>query len=141
MAELKTTANDRSVEEFLASVEDEERRKDCQEVVGLMRRVTGAEPRMWGPSIVGFGRYRYRYETGREGEWFIAGFSPRKKDLTLYILPGIEAFPEITPRLGRFRTGKSCLYLKKLDDVDRGVLEELLVAGASAMADRRVEDG
>jgi hypothetical protein len=138
MAGLKTTPNDGDVEAFLERVEDPARRAECREVLALMREVTGEEPRMWGDAIVGFGRYRYRYDSGREGEWFLTGFSPRKKELTLYILPGLDGFEGITSRLGRFRTGRSCLYLKRLEEVDGEVLRELLQAGVSAMGPRRV---
>lgn len=130
---------DVDMEAFLAGIPDERRRAECREVAALMRRITGVEPRMWGRGMVGFGRYHYRYDSGREGEWFLTGFAPRKNDLTLYVLPGLERFTGLLERLGRHRTGKSCLYLRSLDDVDRGVLEELLRAGVEAMAPERVE--
>ena len=126
MAQLKTTPNDASVDDFLAEVDDPSRAADCRELVDLMRDVSGAEPRMWGASIVGFGTYRYRYESGREGEWFVCGFSPRKRELTLYVMAGFSRFDELLGRLGKHRHGKSCLYVKRLDDVDRGVLRELI---------------
>ncbi len=94
---------------------------------------------MWGESIVGFGRYRYKYESGREGEWMMTGFSPRKNSLTLYIMPGFEPFSDLMQRLGRYKLGKSCLYLKKLEDVDIDVLKELLVKSIEMMADKRVD--
>jgi len=139
MTANKTVPGDDDVEAFLASIPDEGRRAECREVADLMRRVTGVEPRIWGKGMVGFGRYRYRYESGREGEWFLTGFAPRKKELTVYVLPGLEGFGEILERLGRHRTGKSCLYLKSLEDVDRGVLEELIRAGVEGMGEQRVE--
>lgn len=126
MAELKTRPTGGSVDEFLAGVADERRRQDCRALVELMRRVTGAEPAMWGPSIVGFGNYHYRYASGREGDWFVAGFSPRKSDLTLYIMSGFAGHEGLMARLGRHRTGKSCLYVKRLADLDPAVLEELV---------------
>ena len=126
MAELKTQKNDASVEDFLAAVDNEQRRADSVEVLELMRRVTGDEPTMWGSSIVGFGTYRYKYDSGREGEWMKVGFSPRKQNLTLYIMSGFSRFDDLMSRLGKHSTGKSCLYIKKLEDVDRGVLEELI---------------
>ena len=126
MAELKTRPNDRSVEAFLASVPDERRRKDAQEILELMKEITGEEPRMWGPSIVGFGSYHYRYASGREGDWFRTGFSPRKQSLTLYLMSGFEGHDELLARLGGHRTGKGCLYLKRLEEVDRSVLAELI---------------
>ncbi|MDH3405172.1 MAG: DUF1801 domain-containing protein [Acidobacteriota bacterium] len=126
MSELKTRPNRRSVEKFLAGVEDPERRADCLALVELMREVTGEEPRMWGPSIVGFGSYHYRYASGREGDWFLAGFSPRARDLTLYIMSGFSRHEELMARLGKHKKGKSCLYLKRLADVDRKVLARLV---------------
>ena len=126
MAEPKTQANDASVADFLAAVPDPTRRADCLAVAELMREVTGAEPRMWGPSIVGFGRYRYRYASGREGEWPLAAFSPRKQNLTLYVLTGFDGEDALLARLGKHTTGTSCLYLKRLADVDRAVLRELV---------------
>lgn len=139
MAELKTQENDASVEEFLGRAAEGSRREDCDTLVRLMQAATGVAPRMWGPSIVGFGKYRYRYASGREGEWPVIGFSPRKTDLTLYIMPGFERFEELMGRLGKFRTGKSCLYVKKLENVDLAVLRELIEVSVARMADRRVE--
>ncbi len=133
MAELRTRANDASVEAFLDSVVDESRRADCMRVIEIMRAATGAEPRMWGNSIVGFGEYHYRYESGREGDFFLTGFSPRKKDLTLYIMAGFDRYDTLLAKLGRFRTGKSCLYLKRLSDVDLKVLDELVKASVRHM--------
>jgi len=115
------------VDAFLSRVA-EPRRADCLTLARMMKQVTRAEPRMWGPSIVGFGTYHYRYESGREGDWFLAGFSPRKQDLTVYVMAGFERFPDLMARLGTFRTGKSCLYLKRLEDVDLTVLKALLAA-------------
>jgi hypothetical protein len=126
MAELKTTPNDRSVAEFLENLTDDRRKADAIEVLGLIREVTGLEPRMWGDSIVGFGSYHYKYKSGREGDWFLAGFSPRKQNLTVYIMSGFEQETELMQRLGKHTTSKSCLYLKRLADVDREVLKELV---------------
>jgi hypothetical protein len=139
MAELKTQPTDASVDEFLSRAAGGARRKDCDTLVAMMRAATGVEPRMWGTSMVGFGRYRYRYQSGREGEWPLIGFSPRKNDLTLYIMAGFERFDELMRRLGRYRTGMSCLYLKKLADVDLAVLQELIGASVAHMAEQRVE--
>ena len=139
MAELKTRENDASVEEFLGRTAEGSRRDECATLVQLMQAATGVAPKMWGGSIVGFGKYRYRYESGREGEWPVIGFSPRKTDLTLYIMPGFERFDELMGRLGKFRTGKSCLYVKKLENVDLAVLRELIEASVAHMADRRME--
>jgi len=132
MAELKTKPSEASVGTFLAGVPDEARRADCQALVKLMKSVTKARPRMWGPSIVGFGSYRYKYDSGREGEWFLAGFSPRKSDLTLYIMSGLGPHAGLLRKLGRHKTGKSCLYIKRLADVDLDVLRELIERGARA---------
>ncbi len=126
MAELKTKPMKSSVEDFLRAIPDEKRRQDCLEVARLMEAATGSKPKMWGPSIVGFGDYRYKYESGREGEWFLTGFSPRKKDLTLYIMAGFDRYEVLMSKLGRFMTGKSCLYLRRLDDIDTKVLTELI---------------
>ena len=112
MAELKTKPTKDSVKKFLSQIQDEKRRKDCEIIVKMMSDVTGAKPVMWGSSIVGFGRYRYKYESGREGEWMITGFSPRKNDLTLYLIGCAYAFPKLIERLGKYKTGKSCLYIK-----------------------------
>ncbi len=125
-ATLKTAATKASVSAFLDGIEDEERRKDCKALAKLLRRVTGATPKMWGASIVGYGSYHYRYASGREGDWFLAGFSPRKQDLTVYVMAGLEGRAALLRRLGKHKAGKGCLYLKRLADVDTGVLEELV---------------
>src|SRR5687768_11268862 len=118
MGEPKTKPTTASVTKFLNAVSDTTRRDDCFTVLEMMREVTKEEPSMWGSSIVGFGRYRYKYESGREGEWPVAGFSPRKGDLTLYFTPEVLIASELMKRLGKYKTGKSCLYIKKLADVD-----------------------
>lgn len=128
MAELKTRPDDGSVEAFLESVENERRREDAFTVPDVMKRVTGEEPVMWGPSIVGFGSYHYRYESGREGDWFAAGFSPRKQSLTLCIMSGFSRHDELMAKLSKHKSGKACLYINRLDDVDLEVLEELIRA-------------
>ena len=138
MAEPKTKETAESVSAFLDKIADKSRREDCLAVVDIMRDVTKEEPKMWGSSIVGFGRYRYKYESGREGEWMITGFSPRKSDLTLYIMPGFEPFADLMKRLGKYKTGKSCLYIKKLADVDVGVLKELVTRSINKMAAKRI---
>lgn len=139
MSDLKTRPTTRSVRAFLAKVPDDTRRQDCLTVARLMEEATGAPPVMWGQTIVGFGRYRYRYESGREGEWMIVGFSPRKHDLTLYLMPGVERFPDLLAKLGPHRTGRSCLYLKRLADVDLKVLRRLIRDAVKAMANQRVD--
>ena len=125
-AELKTKLNDASVEDFLNTVSDEKIRADCFEIAKIMKQVTKAEPKMWGASIVGFGSYHYKGASGREGDWMLVGFSPRKQNLTLYIMAGFERYDELMKKLGKFSTGKSCLYIKKLADVDKKVLKELV---------------
>ena len=126
MAELKTKPTGRSVDAFLKSVLPEERRKDCVKLAAMMRRVTGETPRLWGTGIVGFGSYHYKYPTGREGDWFRTGFAPRKNDLTLYVMSGFERHADLMARLGKHTTGKACLYIKRLADVDGAALEELI---------------
>ena len=126
MSELKTQPNDASVEAFLNTVEDAQKRQDCLTLVELMRQATNAEPIMWGSAIVGFGRYRYQSASGRSGEWFLTGFSPRKQNLTLYILAGFERYDELLARLGKYKTSKSCLYVKRLQDVDLPTLKTLI---------------
>ena len=134
MAELKTKRSDASVTEFLNGVPSERRRKDSFAVLELMKEVTGEEPAMWGTSIVGFGSYRYKYASGREGEWPLVGFSPRKQNLTLYIMSGFDGYDALLADLGKYRTGKACLYISKLDDVDLWTLRELVKQAASHMA-------
>jgi hypothetical protein len=126
MAELKTKPTGKSPEDFLNSVEDEKKRTDSFAILKLMKEVTGAEPRMWGPSIIGFGDYHYKYKSGREADWFLAGFSPRKQNLTLYIMPGFKRYEELMKKLGNYKTGKSCLYINNLEDVDITTLKELV---------------
>ncbi len=139
MAELKTKPTKDSVKDFLARVADEKRRKDCQVVAKLMSEVTGAKPEMWSTSIVGFGRYRYKYASGREGEWMLTGFSPRKTNLTLYLMGGLQRAPELLEHLGKHKTGKGCLYIKRLEDVDLTVLRELVEKSVEKMADKRTD--
>lgn len=136
MSDPKTRPSDASVEAFIEAVEHPRRREDARILLELMRRVTGEEPVMWGPSIVGFGRYRYRYASGQEGDWPIAGFSPRKQNLSIYILPGFGDYDDLLSRLGKHKTGKSCLYVNKLADVDMDVLERLVRATTAEMKRR-----
>ena len=126
MAELKTKQTKESVEKFLNNVADDQRRKDCFQLLEIMKAATKAEPAMWGTSIVGFGRYEYAYKSGRALDWFLTGFSPRKQDLTLYIMPGFERYPSLMNKLGKHKTGKSCLYIKKFEDVDLPTLKQLI---------------
>ena len=126
MSDLKTKQNNRNVEDFLNSVENEQKRKDSFRVLEIMKELTGEEAKMWGPSIVGFGTYTYKYASGKEGDWMKVGFSPRKQNLTIYIMTGFGYVEEFLPDLGKYKTGKSCLYLKKLDDVDQDILKKLI---------------
>jgi len=130
MVENKTTPNDQDVEQFLNSVDDERKRKDSFMILELMKQVTGLEPRMWGSSIVGFGSYHYKYESGREGDMILAGFSPRKQNLTLYNMGGFERYDDLLKKLGKHTTGKGCLYIKRLDDVDLPTLKSLIEESA-----------
>ncbi len=126
MAKLKTTPNDENVEAFLNAVDNEQRKADAFTILKLMKEVTGYPPKMWGGSIVGFGSYHYKYESGREGDWPLTGFSPRKQSLTLYLMSGFDHHQKLMDKLGKYKTGKSCLYIKKLEDVDMKVLTELI---------------
>ena len=126
MSDLKTRPTDASVEAFLDAVDDERKRSDARVVAGMMAEVTGSTGVMWGSSIVGFGTYHYRYASGREGTFFETGFSPRKRALTLYVMAGFSEYEDLLGRLGRHTTGKSCLYVRRLADVDLDVLRDLL---------------
>ena len=139
MAENKTKPTAVDPYDFIKQVDDERKRKDSEELIALMRKVTGKPPKMWGPSIVGFGSYHYKYDSGREGDICLTGFSPRKPSLVLYIGPGLED-KGIMARLGKYKVGKGCLYIKKLDDVDRKVLKELVVKSVAEMRKRYVCD-
>lgn len=121
----KTVATDSSVEAFLNSVEHPTRREDGFTLLEMMSRVTGVPAKMWGPSIIGFDQYHYKYDSGREGDFFMVGFSPRKANLSLYFMPGYGEYDALIKKLGKVKTGKSCVYVNKLADIDLGVLEEL----------------
>jgi hypothetical protein len=126
MAELKTQRTKASVAAFLNAIEDDERRKDCESLARLLRKATGKKPAMWGPSIVGFGHMKLRYATGRELEWFEAGFSPRKQNLTVYLTSGFQGREALLRKLGKHKTSVSCLYFKRLADLDAAVLRQLV---------------
>ena len=128
MAELKTKPTEASVKEFLNQIPDKERRDDCFAIAKMMEEATGAKPKMWGPSIVGFGSFHYKYDSGREGDWLLTGFSPRKNDLTLYLMMGFEQHGELMQQLGKYKTSKSCLYIKRLSDVHAPTLKKLIKA-------------
>lgn len=129
MAETKTKPTDVTVAEFIAGVEPEGRKADAEVLDAFFRRVTGWQPVMWGPTMVGYGSYAYRYESGHGGTALATGFSPRKAELSIYVMPGYQDYGPILARLGKHRLGKACLYVRKLADIDMDVLEELVRAG------------
>ncbi|SRR5690606_11806294 len=133
MAQLKTQPHGGDVTAFLNQVDDAEKRADCFTLLQMMQEVTGEPPVMWGDAMVGFGRYRYKYASGREGEWFLTGFAPRKQNLTVYIIAGFEDYEGLLARLGKHRTSVSCLYVKRLADVDLDVLRELVTRSVAHM--------
>ena len=135
MAEIKTTVRSSSAAAFIKQVDGEQRRKDCRELVALMRDVTGHPPKMWGTSIVGFDRYHYKYASGREGEMLLTGFSPRKQDLVLYLGPGLQN-AKLRAKLGKHKAGQGCLYLKTLDGIDRDALRALIEHSVAEMRKR-----
>jgi len=126
MPENKTQKNAASVEGFIASVPDEKKQADARALVEIFREITKAEPKMWGTAIIGFGDSHYKYESGREADWFLAGFSPRKQALTLYLVGGYEQYPDILKTLGKYKNGKACLYINKLEDVHLPTLKKLI---------------
>ena len=126
MAELKTKATKQSVSDFLNAIDNKKKRADCQFVAKMMREATAKRAKMWGTGIVGFGSYDYKYASGQSNTWPIVGFSPRSQNLTIYIMPGFSNFDKLMKRLGKYKTGKSCLYIKKLEDIDQKVLEKLI---------------
>ncbi len=133
MTHNKTKPTPQKVSEFIAGIEDKRKRADCRELMKLMREITGNRAKMWGSSIVGYGKYHYKYASGREGDFFLTGFSPRKQALSVYIISGFNAHPDLMEKLGKFKTGKSCLYVKSLDDIDRAVLAKLVKASVAYM--------
>lgn len=136
MAENKTRPTEVDPEQFVASVEHPTRRADAEALLEMMRRVTGWEPKMWGPSIIGFGRYHYEYESGREGDSLVTGFSPRKSNQVLYVMPGYDDLAEELDQLGKHKIGKSCLYVNKLADIDMEVLERIVEHGVESVKAR-----
>ena len=126
MAEMKTQKTSASVKKFLSGIKDKKQREDSFKVLEIMHKITGEKPQMWGASLVGFGSYHYPYASGREGDWFLTGFSPRKQALTLYIMSGFTQYDALMKKLGKFTTGKSCLYVKNLDDIHLPTLKQLI---------------
>jgi hypothetical protein len=132
MAENKTRETGASVESYFAAIHDDARRKDCEALAKLMAKATKRPPKMWGSSIVGFGSYHYQYESGREGDMCLVGFSSRKSDISVYGLLAAPSHEELIPKLGRHKAGKGCLYIKSLSDIDLKVLEKLIADAATA---------
>ena len=126
MAKLKTRPNNRSPSSYIKSIEDDARRRDCIAVMAMMKKITGKQPKMWGTSIVGYGQYHYKYKSGREGDWFVTGIAARKHNLSLHIMPGFSNYAAIMNKLGKYKLGVSCLYIKSLADVDEILLYELI---------------
>ncbi|WP_338769545.1 DUF1801 domain-containing protein [Bernardetia sp. ABR2-2B] len=133
MSENKIKQNENSVENFLNSIENEQRKKDAFEVLELMKSITGLEPKMWGDSMVGFGSYHYKYESGREGDYFITGLAPRKANLSIYIIDGFGKYEELLEKLGKHKTSVSCLYITKLDKIDKNILKEIITKSFNYM--------
>ena len=138
MVELKTKLTDASVDKFLKAIKDEQTRADCYQIVEIMKNATKAEPKMWGTSIVGFGDYHYKYASGQENDWFLVGFSPRKQNLTLYLMGGFDENKDLLKKLGKHSLGKGCLYIKKLEDVDLKVLQKLVAASIKRLKEIKV---
>ena len=139
MAEIKKKLNESSVEKFLNSVEDKEKRELSFKVLELMKKITKEEPKMWGTSIIGFGTYHYKYKSGQEGDWMQVGLSPRKQAVTLYIMSGFSRYDELMNKLGKYKTGKSCLYIKKEEDIDFEVLKELVAQSVKYIKNKKWE--
>ncbi|MDF2433079.1 MAG: hypothetical protein JWP44_2710 [Mucilaginibacter sp.] len=138
MTEMKTKPTEVSVETFLEKT-DNKTREDCNKLIDLMERITGEKPKMWGPSIIGFGQYHYKYASGHQGDICLTGFSPRKGNLSLYLLAGFEGQADLLSRLGKHKAGKGCLYIKKLEDVDMVVLENLVVKSIDSIQKKIAE--
>jgi hypothetical protein len=138
VAELKTRPNSASVAAFIGAITDSQRRADARKIAAMMRAATGKQPRMWGTAIVGFDSYHYTYASGREGDWPLVGFSPRKQNISVYIMAGFAGSEKLLARLGKHKTGKSCLYIKRLDDVDQAVLRKLIDASVKYLRKKYV---
>lgn len=136
MATLKTKPTAQSVTSFINGIEDATKRADCKKIAGMMREATGKRAKMWGTSIVGYGNYHYKYASGREGDWMVTGYSPRAQNISVYIMPGFEPFGDLLGKLGKYKTGKSCLYIKRLEDVDEKVLARLIRESVKLMRKR-----
>lgn len=139
MSDLKTQPTAANVADFLAQIDDPQKRADCQQLAQWMAEKTGAAAKMWGASIVGFGSYHYRYASGREGDWFLTGFSPRAQNISVYIMSGFANYASLMAQLGKHKTGKSCLYIKRLSDIDENVLQALIAESVSYMRETYAE--
>jgi len=137
MAELKTKLTDASVDKFIEDIRDEQTRTDCYQILDMMKKATKAEAKMWGTSIVGFGDYHYKYESGRENDWFLVGFSPRKQNLTLYLMGGLNGHEDLLKNLGKHSLGKGCLYIKRLEDINTKVLKDLIIKSVKRMSEMK----
>ena len=137
MADLKTVPTRASVDKFLQGIKDEKNRADCYKIKEIMEKATRSKAKMWGTGIVGFGDHHFGYDSGREGDWFLTGFSPRKQNLTLYMMGGFNQFPDLMKQLGKYSTGKGCLYIKRLEDVDTKILRKLLTQSVKAAKSSR----
>jgi hypothetical protein len=135
MAERESSLNDQDPIKYLNSFANEEKRNDSFAIMELMQAATGSEPKMWGDSIIGFGSYHYKYASGREGEWFLVGFIPRKQKITLYIMSGFDDYEVLLEKLGKYRRAKSCIHIRKLADVDKEILQEIVKRSAKHMLD------
>lgn len=133
MAELKTKPTEDNPARFISQVDGEVMRKDCRVLLKLMKEVTSKTPRMWSSKVIGFGEYHYKYESGRKGEWFVIGFAPRKRNLTIYIMNGFSNYGSLMKELGKYKTAKSCLYIKRLEDIDLNVLRQLVKKSVAEM--------
>ena len=139
MAENKTRQNEGSVKAFLDAVENDQKRTDSYTILKLMQELSGEEPKMWGESIIGFGSYHYKYESGREGDFMRIGFAPRKQNIALYLISGANRDQHLLTKLGKYKTGKSCLYINKLADIDLGVLREMITSSLKVMNEKYPE--
>lgn len=126
MAELKTKPNEQSVDAFLTGIAPEWKQEDAKSLLQLMHQITKDKPTMWGDSMVGFGNYHYKYKSGREGNWFITGFSPRKQNLTIYLMGGFDGLEDLLEQLGKYKRSSGCLYVKRLSDINLKVLEKMI---------------
>jgi len=135
MAENKTRETDADPRAFLATVQDDQKRADSQKLLKMMEKASGEPPKMWGDSLIGFGSYHYKYESGREGDFLLTGFSPRKANISIYIMPGFEPYEDELAKLGKHKLGRACLYIKRLSDIDEEVLEQMVQDSVRRMRD------